>query len=130
MMREQVFGPLGTPQYVEYADDIARSGEHLLALISDILDLSKAEAVALPLHPEPIDLSHVLPEDLRMFEPEARRRNVPVTWRVPAGLPPPTADARAPTEMPITLVPTALNFTTPGVIFVAAAHPPAGGQEI
>src|SRR3546814_14977632 len=81
MMREQVFGPLGTPQYVEYADDIARSGEHLLALISDILDLSKAEAGALPLHPEPIDLSHVLPEELRMFEPEARRRNVPVTWR-------------------------------------------------
>src|SRR3546814_2261124 len=109
MMREQVFGPLGTPQYVEYADDIARSGEHLLALISDILDLSKAEAGALPLHPEPIDLSHVLPEELRMFEPEARRRNVPVTWRVPAGLPPLTADARALRQMLINLVSTALD---------------------
>src|SRR3546814_14901783 len=32
MMREQVFGPLGTPQYVEYADDIARNGEHLLEI--------------------------------------------------------------------------------------------------
>src|SRR3546814_13726225 len=60
MMREQVFGPLGTPQYVEYADDIARSGEPLLAPISDRLDLSKAEAGALPLHPAPIDPSPVL----------------------------------------------------------------------
>src|SRR3546814_11208105 len=65
-----------------------------------------------------------------MFEPEARRRNVPVTWRVPAGLPPLTADARALRQMLINLVSNALKFTTEGVIVVAADRAADGGMEI
>src|SRR3546814_20175881 len=65
-----------------------------------------------------------------MFEPEARRRNVPVTWRVPAGLPPLTADARALRHLLINLVSNALKFTTEGVIVVAADRAADGGMEI
>src|SRR3546814_13232653 len=44
IMEQGLFGPLGNPQYREYAEDIRRSASHLLSIISDILDLSTLEA--------------------------------------------------------------------------------------
>ena len=44
MIRGETFGPVGNPKYIEYVKDINQSGEHLLALINEILDLSKIEA--------------------------------------------------------------------------------------
>ena len=44
VMQTQMFGPMGSPQYLEYARDIHKSGQFLLDVISDILDMSKIEA--------------------------------------------------------------------------------------
>ncbi|MET4700587.1 signal transduction histidine kinase [Constrictibacter sp. MBR-5] len=116
MMRQQVFGPLGAAPYVDYADDILRSGEHLLALINDLLDFSKVEAGALKLHPEPVDLRRFLSDELRMFGPEARRRALSVSWECPDDAPALKADPRALRQMLMNLVSNALKFTAAGTI--------------
>ncbi len=130
MMQEEVFGSLGAPQYAGYARDILHSAQHLLALINDVLDLSKAEAGALPLHPEPIDLADVVAEELRMFEPEARRRQVTLTWRNRPDLPPLTADVRAVRQMLMNLVSNALKFTAGGTVTVSARQRDDGGIDL
>ncbi|TGT78865.1 histidine kinase dimerization/phospho-acceptor domain-containing protein, partial [Mesorhizobium sp. M8A.F.Ca.ET.161.01.1.1] len=44
MMATERFGPIGHPRYVEYANDIGRSGRHVLDIVNDLLDISKIEA--------------------------------------------------------------------------------------
>ena len=57
MMRSEAFGPLGDARYREYAATICKSGQHLLDLITDILDTAKIESGKLTLHPETLDLA-------------------------------------------------------------------------
>src|SRR5262249_782346 len=55
MISQQIFGEIGNPRYMEYIVDIKNSGEHLLSVINDILDLSKVEAGKMEVRPEPVD---------------------------------------------------------------------------
>jgi two-component system, cell cycle sensor histidine kinase PleC len=66
ILKRQLFGNLGDPRYSEYVSDINDSGNHLLAIINDILDLAKAEAGKLTLQEEDIDLVRCLDDALRM----------------------------------------------------------------
>ncbi|HER27095.1 MAG TPA: PAS domain S-box protein, partial [Rhodospirillales bacterium] len=59
-IKEEIFGPIGNDKYSEYLDDIHYSGQHLLDLINDILDVSAVEAGALDLHDEYVSLSKVV----------------------------------------------------------------------
>ncbi len=109
-----VFGPLGSPRYLEYAEDIHRSGVFLHDLISDMLDMVKIEAGHRTLQLEPFAFAHELEETLRMIRPRAEKGEVAVGLEVvdpPAVL---TADRRAFKQIVLNLIGNAVKFTPPG----------------
>jgi two-component system cell cycle sensor histidine kinase PleC len=67
MIELRIFGSLGSPKYEEYIHDIRESGQHLLALINDILDLSKIEADKYVLRPEPLSVPTLVRAFLHLF---------------------------------------------------------------
>ncbi|MCI5060907.1 MAG: ATP-binding protein [Alphaproteobacteria bacterium] len=71
MMKQQLLGPIGTEKYLEYIDGILESGEHLLDLISDILDMSKIEAGKYELSVEKFNLSKIVRLAVHMMEGRA-----------------------------------------------------------
>jgi signal transduction histidine kinase len=75
MMRE-LFGPLGTPRYVEYAGDIHRAGERLAALVSDLLDLSRGDVGELTLDESVFDLASLIDSLLPQAQLLSRNRGV------------------------------------------------------
>jgi two-component system cell cycle sensor histidine kinase PleC len=63
----QLFGALGNARYADYAQDILRSGRHLLDIINSVLDLAKSEAGKMALSAEPVDLRYVLLDCVKML---------------------------------------------------------------
>ncbi len=76
IMRDQLFGPLGTPRYAAYVGDILESAHHLLAIINDILDLAKIEANSLQLKEREIDTEDVVQSALRLVRPRAEEAGI------------------------------------------------------
>lgn len=125
MMSEEVYGPVGNLRYQSYLKDISHSGEHLLGLINNILDLSKVEANEFALKEEPIGLPEIISEVLRLFERNARDGGVTVSTDTPADTPPLWADARAIRQILINLLSNAIKFTpTGGRVMVSVALDP------
>ena len=113
MIESQMFGPLGSPKYEEYIRDIRESGRHLLALINDILDLSKIEADKYVLYPEPLCVPTLVRTCLRSFR--LRAEEVGVRLEYSGGdIPRITADERAIKQVLINLLSNAIKFTPSG----------------
>src|SRR3546814_5325415 len=74
-----MLGPIGNARYTEYVDDILSSGQHLLSLINNILDMSKIESGSWRIQPEVIDLVAVLETSPRIFRELAIGRGVHLT---------------------------------------------------
>jgi two-component system, cell cycle sensor histidine kinase PleC len=98
----------------EYVGDIRRAGHHLLALINDILDLSKAEAGKLQLVEEEFDLNAILASAARMVEPRVRSQNLTLTHRPASQSIRIFADAQKVTQVAINLLSNAVKFTPAG----------------
>jgi len=111
---EQMFGPAGSPKYVEYANDIQASGRHLLDMINDILDISRIESGHLDLADEPIVLTEVITQAMTIMEERARRANVRIDTMLPANLPRMHGDKRALTQVLLNLLSNAIKFTPDG----------------
>jgi signal transduction histidine kinase len=114
MLREQYMGPLGSPKYIEYAGDIHDSGTHLLAIISDILDLAKAESGKLELFETSFDLAAMIETTLKMCQKKADDENIELEFARP-----PTdfavfADERLIRQVVINLISNAVKFTPAG----------------
>ena len=114
IITNQMFGPVGQQKYVDYAADIRASGTHLLSIINDILDISKAEAGKLELAEEPIDPVETLNRTMRMFRHRASEIGVNLTFRVRDDIPWIIADPRLFNQVVINLTSNALKFTPEG----------------
>jgi two-component system cell cycle sensor histidine kinase PleC len=114
MMAGEMFGPLGDPRYREYAHDILSSGQHLLALINDILDMAKIEAGKLTLRFEMVDLEDIAEEAVRLMRNRSESAGLAVSIDMPSTLPEVQADSRALKQVLLNLLSNALKFTPRG----------------
>lgn len=111
LMEDQRFGPLGAPRYREYVSDIRHSGEHLLVLINNILDLSRAEAGKLHLQEDAVDVVEAMQICARQLEPRAIENHVQLELSVPNAPPMLRCDAAKLRQVLLNLLSNALKFT-------------------
>ena len=130
IMVGEMYGPLGDPRYRDYARDILNSGEHLLALINDILDMSKIEAGKLHLRFEQLSMEEVASETARLVKARADVVGVSIVLNFPA-LPDIEADYRAVKQVMLNLLSNAVKYTPRGgtvTISAEARTDPMGGR--
>ena len=113
IMVGEMFGPMGDKRYKEYAQDILSSGQHLLALINDILDMSKIEAGKMNLRFEPLHLGDVVEDAVRLIQNRAEAAGLTVDVALP-DLPEVEADYRAIKQVLLNLLSNAVKFTPHG----------------
>ncbi|MBI1212192.1 MAG: PAS domain-containing protein [Alphaproteobacteria bacterium] len=114
LIEQQAFGPI-SERYLEYVGHIRGSGEHLLDLINDVLDLSKLEAGKLELRESEVDVVSIIDDCLTLLRERAHTGRVRLdTVRPPADLPLLRADARAVKQLLLNLLSNAIKFTPEG----------------
>jgi PAS domain S-box-containing protein len=111
IMQLEMFGPLGAQQYHTYAKDVHDSGKFLLAIINDILDLSKIEAGRMELFPEAVVARDVIDSCLLLVSGRAQDSGIDLQSAVPADLPRIRVDPRALQQMLTNLLSNAVKFT-------------------
>ena len=127
LILDEPHGPLGHPRYAEYLGDIHRSGEHLLALINDVLDLSRLDAGKGDLANNEIYLPDLIEDTSRMVAPQAARGDVRLIVDVPSNLPPLRGDARRVRQIFLNLLSNAVKFTPPhGTVAIEAKEAATG----
>ncbi|MBL8530859.1 MAG: PAS domain-containing sensor histidine kinase, partial [Hyphomonadaceae bacterium] len=119
IMSKELFGPLGNDQYKQYAQDIFDSGNHLLDLINDILDMAKIEAGKLTLAPRPLDPSVAIEQAVRLTKRRAEEKGLSIVVDA-EDLPEIEADHRAVKQMLLNLLSNAVKFTDQGAVMVHA----------
>jgi len=121
IMASEMFGPLGHARYKEYSGDILSSGQHLLSLINDILDMSKIEAGKMQLRFEPVTIDEVVDDTLRLVRQRAEKAGLKLRTHLP-NLPEIEADFRALKQVLLNLLTNAVKFTPQGgTITISAA---------
>jgi len=128
IMLGELFGPLGDRRYKEYARDILSSGEHLLALINDILDMSKIEAGKMNLRFDTVYLEDIVEDAVRLIAGRAQAAGLTLRSDLPP-LPPIEGDERAIKQVLLNLLSNAIKFTPSGgeVAVGAEIRPGPGG---
>jgi signal transduction histidine kinase len=114
ILMNQLFGPLGDQKYLEYAKDINESGAHLLDIINDILDLSKAEAGKLMLNYEEVHVAKAINKCMTIIAERAEKGRVSVSTDVPKMLPPLVADRLRFIQVVLNVLSNAVKFTQEG----------------
>jgi signal transduction histidine kinase len=131
LIHQATYGPIGSAKYQEYAGHIAESGRFLLAIISDILDLSKIEAGCVTLRSETVDLVDLLHRCRRFLELRARQEEIEIVVQAEDGLPAIHADPRLLTQIITNLLCNAVKFSArAGQVALRAATACDGYVEI
>jgi PAS domain S-box-containing protein len=114
VIKDQMFGPIGLKKYADYAKDIHSSGRHLLAVINDILDLSKLEAGKLELRESEVSLDRVGEECMMLIRDRAGKSKVRLIGEFEPLMPPLLCDERALKQVLLNFLSNAVKFTPPG----------------
>jgi two-component system cell cycle sensor histidine kinase PleC len=131
VMKNEVFGPHASPSYREYAGDIHGSGQHLLNLINEILDLSRIEAGRYELNEEAIQLAHIVDDCRHMLNLRAKAKNQTVKQAIEPSLPRLWADERAVRQIVLNVLSNAIKFTPQGgEITIKVGWTSSGGQYL
>jgi PAS domain S-box-containing protein len=129
MMAER-FGPIGNDRYRNYLRDIHLSGEHLMSLINDLLDLSKVEAGKLDMNFESVAVNEVIQECVALMQPQANRERIIIRTSLAAGLPNVVADLRSVRQILLNLLSNAVKFTHAGGQVIVATAMEQGGEVV
>lgn len=113
MMAEQ-FGPIGNDRYREYLKDIHGSGEHLVSLINDLLDLSKIEAGKLDIVFASVNLNQLVQQCVALMQPQANQQRIIIRSSLSQTLPSVEADARSVRQIVLNLLSNSIKFTGAG----------------
>ena len=127
LMIGERFGPVGNERYKDYLRDINRSGNHVLDLVNDLLDISKIEAGQQELSYEAVALNDALTEAVAIMQPQANRERVIIRSSFASGLPDVVADLRSIKQIALNLLSNAVKFTPPGgQVIVSTVYEPTG----
>jgi PAS domain S-box-containing protein len=130
VMMEQRFGPIGNERYRGYLKDIHTSGQHLIALLTDLLDLSKIEAGKLDLAFTSVNLNDVTQEAVAIMQPQANRERIIIRTSLSTSLPPVVADARSIRQIVLNLLSNSIKFTGAGGQVIVSTALTDGGEAV
>ncbi len=128
MIQQRLFGPIGSDRYEGYVDDIAHSGRHLLGIINDILDLSKAESGKLVIQDAEVSMFGVIDEALRMAKGKAAEEGIHLAFDMPDKDIIVKMDLRLFKQVILNLVSNSIKFTDRGdSVIISLEQQPDGG---
>jgi two-component system cell cycle sensor histidine kinase PleC len=131
VMKKELLGPMENASYRDYVGDIHTSGQHLLNLINEILDLSRIEAGRHELYEEPVNLVYVVEECRHLVELRARNKGITIAEQYEHDMPRLWADDRAVRQIALNLLSNAIKFTpTGGEITIKVGWTSGGGQYL
>ena len=126
MMESEIVGPLGHPKYLDYAKVIGKSGQHLLAVISDILDVAKIEAGKLEMHPQPMDVRDAVESSLLLIGERAKESGLTLTQDIAPDTPHLLGDPVRVKQILLNLLSNAVKFTPAGGSIALRVQPDRG----
>jgi two-component system cell cycle sensor histidine kinase PleC len=131
VMGNEVLGKMHNDTYRDYSRDIHASGQHLLNLINEILDLSRIEAGRYQLHEEPLHLAEVVEDCCHMMELRARKKDIRIVPQFEPRLPRLFADERSIRQIALNLMSNAIKFApTGGEVRIRVGWTAGGGQYV
>ena len=108
------FGPIGNERYREYVKDIHAAGTHLVAMLNDLLDLSRVEAGQVELNFVNVSLNELTQQCVGIMQPQANRARIIIRTSLTSGVPAIVADERSLRQIVLNLIANAIKFTGPG----------------
>ena len=114
IIANELFGPVGTPRYREFAADVVSSARHLLQMINDILDIVKLQSGKTELVIGVVQVEEVIVESLTIIQAQAEKSEIVIRKEIEAGLPPIRADQVRLRQILLNLLSNALKFTPCG----------------
>ncbi|WP_353642413.1 ATP-binding protein [Mesorhizobium sp. WSM2239] len=131
LMVDERFGPIANDRYRDYLRDINRSGNHVLDLVNDLLDISKIEAGQQEMAYEAVSLNDTLAETVAMMQPQANRERVIIRSSFASKLPEVVADLRSVRQIALNILSNAVRYTQAGgQVIISTAYEPSGDVVI